>query len=193
MNDDTRTRVDAGGIGSPDRAGGRVRIGRSGSRLGSQVAVWFYLDGAHAITSWLPEDLAEALNHQLSWSRPAKPGKTAGAAGDLDARLDRALINLAGRVQSRHCEPGGDAEAFDLAVRTRDLMAALDLAQQSAERERTNAEKLREHFDRVSREAESLRADLAQAEVDAKAARVEIQRLGDELTPPTPELARWKI
>lgn len=36
-----------------------------------------------------------------------------------------AITNLAGRIRARHCEPGGDVEAYDLARAAQDLLAAI--------------------------------------------------------------------
>lgn len=127
---------------------------------------------------------------------------TAQVQAPADARpqpqnllVDQALLNLVGRMRARHCcEPGGDNDAWELARRTQDLIGAVDkIGKQRDEalgflaETRRHCVSLGDQLARAEAAVDGLRADLAQAEVDAKAGRVEIQRLGDQLAQADPE------
>lgn len=57
---------------------------------------------------------------------------------DLDS--EQALANLAGRVRSRHCEPGSDSDAYNLAVWVTDLIGVIGGVRAWADHTRTAPE-----------------------------------------------------
>lgn len=64
----------------------RVRVERA-ARQGLLIAIRFYVDDGWSVTSWLPEDLVDALERQLAagW-RPAGAGETPGTVEPDDAQ-----------------------------------------------------------------------------------------------------------
>lgn len=82
----TEKLIESVATGIPTPGEGRVRIERV-AQVGQTVATRFYLDDGHVVTSWLSEDLVEALEHQLTagW-RPAQPDDTPGQVEPDDAQ-----------------------------------------------------------------------------------------------------------